>query len=88
MIIFESILTTFEAATFFEAPGEVVEISSSLNIMNFNQVKLVQIRDTHSFNKVFENSKKSKISSSLVLILLNSLKINITRFTRLTVLHY
>ena len=30
-----------------EAAGAVVKISSSLQTPNFNQVKLVQIRDTH-----------------------------------------
>ena len=47
MIIFESILTTIKKSNIFEAAGPVVEIGSSLNIMNFNQVKLGQIRNTH-----------------------------------------
>ena len=34
-------------ASFFEAAGAVVEISSSLQITNCNQVKLAQILDTH-----------------------------------------
>ena len=47
MIIFESIMTTFEASTIFEAAGTVVEISLSLQITSCNQVKLAQILDTH-----------------------------------------
>ena len=47
MIIFELILTTFEASIIFEAAGAVVEISSSLQNLNRNQVKLAQIRETH-----------------------------------------
>ena len=46
MIIFESVLTTFEASNIFGAAGAVVEIGLSLNILNFNHVKLVQIRNT------------------------------------------
>ena len=34
-------------ASFFEASGAVVEIIWSLQIMNFNQVKLAQIPETH-----------------------------------------
>ena len=34
-------------ASFSEAAGAVVEISSSLQITNLNQVKLAQIRETH-----------------------------------------
>ena len=41
MIIFESILTIFEAA------GAVLKISSRLRITNFNQVKLAQFRETY-----------------------------------------
>ena len=47
MTIFESIFTTFEESVIFEAAGEVVKISASLRITNFNQLKFVQIRDTH-----------------------------------------
>ena len=47
MIILKSILTTFEASIIFEAAGAVVEISLSLQITNFNQVKLAQIFDMH-----------------------------------------
>ena len=44
MIFFESLL---KQATFFEAAGAILEIGLSLNITNFNQVKVLQIRDTH-----------------------------------------
>ena len=48
MILFESILTTPEASTiFFEAAEAVLEISSCIQITNFNHVKLAQILDTH-----------------------------------------
>ena len=41
MIIFESILTPFEASSFFKAAaGAVVKSRSSLRITNFNQVSL------------------------------------------------
>ena len=33
--------------SFFEAAGAVAKVSLRLEIMNFNQVKLVQIQDTH-----------------------------------------
>ena len=42
--MFESIL---KQATFFEAARAVVKIGSSLNNTKFNQVKLVQMCDTH-----------------------------------------
>ena len=53
MIIFESILTTFEASAIFDAAGAVVEISSSLQITNCDQVKLVQILDTRCIRHMF-----------------------------------
>ena len=53
MIIFESILTTFEASTIFKAAGAVVEISSSLQNSNPNQVKLAQIGETHCRSSLF-----------------------------------
>ena len=52
MIILESILTTFEVSTIFEAAEAVVEISLSLQITNCNQVKLARILDMHC-TKVF-----------------------------------
>jgi len=48
MIIFELIWTTFKAIVIFKAAGAVVEINSSLLIMNFYQVKLAQICESHS----------------------------------------
>ena len=47
MIIFELIMTIFEASTIFEAAGAVVKISLSLRIKNCIQVKIAQILDTH-----------------------------------------
>ena len=47
MIIFASISTTLKQALFFEAAGAVVEISLSLQISNYNQVKPAQIHETH-----------------------------------------
>ena len=47
MIIFESILSTFEASVIFEAAGAVLKISWSLQVTDCNQVKLAQIRETH-----------------------------------------
>ena len=52
MTIFESLLTTFEASTIFEAAGAVVEISSSLQSLSHNEVKLAQIRETHCTNRI------------------------------------
>ena len=50
MIIFESLMTTFESSVIFEAPEAVLyavsEIGSSLKPNHQNQVKLVQIPDT------------------------------------------
>ena len=43
MIIFESLLTTFEV--FFKATGEVAAIDLSLKQNHHNQVKLLQISD-------------------------------------------
>jgi hypothetical protein len=54
MIIFESVLTTFEGSIFFEAAGAVLKIGLTTN-SKFNQVKLVQILDTHSRFSMFEN---------------------------------
>ena len=45
-------------AAFFEAAGTVVEIGSSLNIRNFNQVRLVQIRDTHCIKTSYNDLEK------------------------------
>ena len=39
-------MTTLEESNIFEAAGALGEIGSSLNITNFNQVKLVQIHNT------------------------------------------
>ena len=50
MIILSQFWPLLKWATFFEAAGAVVEISSSLRIMNCNQVKLAQILDTHCRN--------------------------------------
>ena len=61
MIIFESIFTTFEASTIFEATWAVGEISSSLQITNCNQVNLGQILDTHCSNKF--DKEKDKVES-------------------------
>ena len=47
MTIIESILTLLKQASFFEAARVALKISSSLWISNFNQVKLVQIREKH-----------------------------------------
>ena len=49
MIIFESILSTFEATvvSFFENAGAVVEIGSSLRSNHHNKFYLAQSRDTH-----------------------------------------
>ena len=47
MLIFESILTTFELSVILKAAGALLEIVSSLRISSRNQVKLAQIRETH-----------------------------------------
>ena len=47
MTFFESILTTFNRASLYKAAGAVVEISSSLQNLNHNQVKLAQISENH-----------------------------------------
>ena len=56
MIIFELILAT---SSIFEAAGAGVEIGWSLNITNFNQVKIVQIPDTSCSFKVILLATKS-----------------------------
>ena len=48
MIIFESLLTTLGAvAVLFDVAGAEVKIGSKLRPKHHNQVKLVQIADTH-----------------------------------------
>ena len=47
MVIFESVLTTFEAASFFKAAGAVLKIGLSLKSNYHYEFQLVQIRDTH-----------------------------------------
>ena len=72
MIIFESILTTFEESNiFFEAAGAVMEIGKSLNITIFNQVKIVQSRDTHcrcwdDFNEFEYQNQKDVVTMHLI----------------------
>ena len=46
MLIFKSLLTTFEAGVIFEAAGAVEKIGSSHKLAHQNQVNLEQIRDT------------------------------------------
>jgi len=48
MIIFESILTTFEASVVFEAAETVEGIDSSLKPKDYRYVSLVQIFETVS----------------------------------------
>ena len=45
---FESFLTTFEASSIFEAVGAQAKIGLTLKPNHLNQIKLVQIPDTHS----------------------------------------
>ena len=47
MIFLSQFWPLLKQATFFQAARAIVDIGSSLHILNFNQVKLVQIRDTH-----------------------------------------
>jgi len=47
MIIFESLLTTFNVSVIYKAAGLVSKIGSSLTTLSkYNQVKLVQIHET------------------------------------------
>ena len=46
MIIFELILTTFEAVSFFEAAGTVAKIGSSLKPDHHRQIQIAQICKT------------------------------------------
>jgi hypothetical protein len=47
MIIFQSILTAFEASSIFEATGVVGKICLSLKLNHHGQIYLVQIDETH-----------------------------------------
>jgi len=56
MIIFEPILTTFDASNLFKAAGTTVKINSSLktnhhSIGKLNQFKLVQIGDAPAYQE-------------------------------------
>ena len=58
MIIFESILTTFEASVIFEAAGAVAKIYLSLKPDHQRQIYLAQISETLCMTK--EGSHESK----------------------------
>ena len=72
LIIFESILTTFEASIIFKAAGAVVEISSSQRITNFNHFKLAPTRETHSISQNLPKLPQHNMVSLTKSVILNT----------------
>ncbi len=65
MIIFESILTSFELSSIFQAAGAVAEISLSLKLNHRKQIQLSQNDETHCtyiFCSRFDAREKSLLS--------------------------
>jgi hypothetical protein len=65
LIIFELILTTFEASIIFVATGAVLKMGSSLKPNDHNQVLLVQISETLCINLKSASDTKKLLSRKL-----------------------
>ena len=46
IIIFDTLLTTFDTNLFFKAAGKIAKIGSSLKPNHHNKVKIVEVPDT------------------------------------------